>query len=105
MRNGQTDRRLDAADLTQEDFIGEIEYCGDALPLDSLVEDLQKEKQWALLHEHQMLEPRDGYVLKYNVPSRSHCVYLLHDNIMVGFFHETDSLGQQFPVRKLHGDF
>ena len=92
MSNEQTDPRLKAANLTREDFIGEIEYSGDASPSDALVEELQKMNQWTMLQEHQLLEPRDGYVLRYNVPSDSHCVYLLHDNIMVGFFHETDSL-------------
>lgn len=92
MRNQQTDPRLDAANLTQEDFIGEMEYSGDASPADALVEALQNMNQRTKLHEHQLLEPRDGYVLRYNVPSDSHCVYLLYNNKMVGFFHETDSL-------------
>ena len=92
MRNEQTDPRLDAAKLTQEDFIGEIDNSGDASPSDELVEALQEMNSWTMLHEHQLLDPREGYVLRYNVPSDSHCVYLLHDNEMVGFFHETDSL-------------
>jgi ribosomal protein S18 acetylase RimI-like enzyme len=92
MRNEQIDPRLDAANLTREDFIGEIEFSGDACPADTLVEELQRLNQWTMLHEYQLLEERDGYVLRYNVPSDSHCVYLLHDNIMVGFFLETDSL-------------
>jgi GNAT superfamily N-acetyltransferase len=92
MRNEQTDPRLDAANLTQEDFIGEIEDSGDASPSDELVEHLQKMNRWTMLNEHNLLEPCEGYVLRYNVPSDSHCIYLLHDNEMVGFFHETDSL-------------
>jgi len=92
MRNDQTDPRLYAANLTQEDFIGEIEYSGEASPSDELVEELQKVNGWSMLNEHQLLEPLEGYMLRYNVPSDSHCVYLLHGSEMVGFFHETDSL-------------
>ena len=93
MRNEQKDPRLNAANLTKEDFIGEIKDSGDASPsFDVLVEELQGMNGWTMLHEHQLLEPRDGYVLRYNFPSDSHCVYLLHNNKIVGFFRETDSL-------------
>ena len=92
MNIDQTDPRLAAADLTRKEFIGEIVDSGHATPFDDLVEEFRKIKEWTMLQEHQLLEPRDGYVLRYNFPSDSHCVYLLHDNVMVGFFYETDTL-------------
>lgn len=86
------DARLAAADLTLDQFLGKVTDEGDALVPDGLVEAMRETNEWMTMQVHPLLEHRSGYTLRYNTSSKEHRVYLLHEDTMVGFFHETDSL-------------
>jgi hypothetical protein len=90
------DPRLSAADLALEEFVGSIVVCGDVFPGDEFLDTFPR-KCWESLPEHALLRPVDGYSLRATVPSTSHAAFLIHDQILVGIFMETDTL-------VLHGD-
>jgi hypothetical protein len=91
-----TDRRLTAAKLSSEEFVGDVKICGDASPGDEFLE-AHPYEIWEHLPEHVLLRPVDGYSLRALVPHSSHAVFLIHDETLVGIFTESD-------VLVLHGD-
>lgn len=90
--NKVTDLRLSATDLKLEEFLGELHNEGDAIFSDGMIEFLRNEPSWQDVPEHSLLFPLHGYSLRYDLASANHRVYLMHENVVVGCFMETDSL-------------
>lgn len=87
------DLRLSAAELTLEEFLGELHDKGDAAGFpDEMIKLMRKVSPWQDLPEHSLLIPLVGYSLRYDLASSNHKVFLVYESEIVGCFIETDSL-------------
>jgi hypothetical protein len=87
----KTDPRLLPADLTEDDFVGELADPVDIFT-DRLLEAYRQDGTWAHRRPHRpLLIPKEGYALRFDFPSPTRDIFLEYRGELVGFF-QNDSL-------------
>src|SRR5271163_2796330 len=83
----QKDRRLEAAKLTEQQFVGELVVHGDNDAY-GLINVYEAEMQWwSTVPLQKLIKPQKGYKLHYDAgPQSRPLVFLSHEDQLVGVF-------------------
>jgi hypothetical protein len=82
----RSDPRFKAADLSEEEFIGIMTEHPDSEPV-GLLEPFMETNQWKAHSEHALIEPLEGYSLRYSPGAGDELdVYLLFHDELVGIY-------------------
>ncbi len=87
---GETDPRLLAADLTEQEFLGDLKLHSH--PGGDFVDAYRDAYPWSKLPSHPLIHPNEGYILHYDsAPRMTPLVFLEYKDELVGVF-ENDNL-------------
>lgn len=97
----RTDSRLRAAELTEEEFLGTIERHSDTAV--NLLDAYREWRSlWARLPDMPLMEPHDGYSLRYDSCSQLRLVFLVCNDELVGVYHDDNfAMDPATPVKGL----